>query len=108
MIVDHEDRVTPWSSFAHGGLARVRVWSRRTPFGFFQRHEWEREDGSTYFEAWITTPARSFPRNAQPAEPPPAGIDIAVLALEAIEAGHNDARGLARETLAMIKDALSC
>jgi len=107
VIVEHEDRVTPWSSFPHHGNARVRIWIRRTPFGFFQRHEWEREDGSIWFENWIVHPGRRFPERAAPADHPPTGLDLAVQALEAIEAGHNDARGLARETLAAIKDALS-
>lgn len=103
MIVDHEDRVTPWSPFPYYDLARVRVWIRRTPFGFFQRHEWEALDGTTRLDAWIIRPGRQFPATAEAAESPPGDLDLMLAALEAIAAGHNDARGLALETLEKIR-----
>jgi hypothetical protein len=103
VIVEHEDRVTPWSSFPHYDLSRVRVWQRRTPFGFFQRHEWESADGSVKVDDWIPTPSRRFDPRAAPCKNPHDPLALLIDALEQIAKGHNDARTLARETLNALK-----
>jgi hypothetical protein len=102
VIVGHEDRVTPWSSFPHYGCVRVRVWQRLTPFGFFQRHEWERKDGSVIADEWIPAPTRRFDARATPADDPHDPASALVDALRRIAAGHNDPRTLAAETLSLI------
>jgi hypothetical protein len=97
-----ETRVTPWAAFGHYGLARVRIWMKRTEFGFWQRHEWERDDGSTRADRWIPSCTRSFPTNCEPATAEPSDFETLVAALARIARGHNDPRDLARETLASI------
>ena len=50
-------RVTNWSqnSDFHGGYVSYRIWKKLTPHGFFQRHEWRHENGSTHCGPWIQT-----------------------------------------------------
>lgn len=110
MIVPHEDRTTSWRPFIYDdrpGIEAVRIWIRKTPFGFFQRHEWRRPDGTSTCEAWIASGGREWPPTAT--ETPAAeddGADL-VAALAMIADGHNDARGLARATLAAFQQAVT-
>lgn len=100
MIVAHENRVTPWRAFGGASATAVRIWIRRTPFGFFQRHEWRRPDDSEWREAWIPSLWRDWPASAAPvAAHDPA--DVMREALGKIAAGHNDARRLAADALAL-------
>jgi hypothetical protein len=57
-----ETRVTSWVACAegpwhptmpHGGFAAYRIWQRVSPWGWEQRHEWKRADGSTAMDPWI-------------------------------------------------------
>lgn len=104
MIVQHEERVGPWRPFPHYGLSEVRVWERQTPFGFFQCHEWRGHDGQNRVDDWIPAAGRrQFSNLSQPtAETLPSEPDLMLAALIAIASGHNDARGLAVETLQAI------
>lgn len=105
MLVPHEERVTPWAAFGHHGYARVRIWQRLTPFGMYQRHEWERDDGTRYAEKWIAG-GRSWAVGAtQSDETITSETELLLEAVRQIAAGHNDPRSLAAETLAAIKDA---
>jgi hypothetical protein len=56
-------RVTPWrltEDFREYGLDGYRIWTKETAFGFFQRHEWQRQDGGFDLEDWIkSTPGHA-------------------------------------------------
>lgn len=105
MLVPHEERVTPWRSLGHYGLARVRIWQRLTPFGMFQRHEWERDDGTRTADKWIVS-GNSWAVGAQPTtESLPSETDLLLAAVRQIAQGHNDPRSLAIETLEAIGNA---
>lgn len=102
MIVSHEDRVTAWRPLWWEDPYRteVRIWLRRTAFGFFQRHEWRRRDGDIQSDDWIPSPSRAFPDHfAAPTDLPPDDEAVLLQALAAIAAGHNEPRRLAREAL---------
>lgn len=91
---------TPWTPFPHHGLTHVRIWQRVTPFGIFQRHEWRREGGGVWLDAWISSPSKRVSSNAAPVlweEPAPA--ESLEAALQMIAAGHNDPRALAQAVL---------
>lgn len=106
MLVPHEERVGPWRPFPYHGWSDVRVWERRTPFGFFQRHEW-RGEGKKQIDDWIPAVGRrQFNAMSQrTSETLPSELDLLLEAVRRIAAGHNDPRTLATETLAAIKDA---
>lgn len=106
MIVQHEERVGPWRSFPHHGWQEVRVWERKTPFGFFQRHEW-RGDLKHSVEDWIPAQGRRrfSPLSEITSETLPSETELAVAALRQIANGHNDSRNLAVETLQLIGQA---
>lgn len=110
MIVPHEDRATGWKPlwFDSPRYDGVRIWMRRTPFGYFQRHEWRLLDGSTHFDPWIPSYAKpstpwpaGYQRLSQPAEDDESAL---VLALRAIAEGHNDPRTLAADTLSALRN----
>lgn len=109
MIVTHEDRTTKWTPlwFDSPRYDGVRIWLRKTPFGYFQRHEWRLLDGSTHLDAWIPScakPSAPWPSNYQrPPEPAEDDESTLVLALQAIAEGHNDPRTLAANTLSALR-----
>lgn len=105
MLVPHEERVTPWQPFGHHGMARVRIWQRLTPFGMYQRHEWERDDGTRYAEKWILGGRSWAAGAADTSETLPSETDLLLEAVRQIAAGHNDPRSLAVEALAAIRYA---
>ena len=35
------------------GISAYRIWMRKDAWNMMQRHEWRRDDGSTYCEGWI-------------------------------------------------------
>lgn len=106
MLVPHEERVGSWRAFGHHGYARVRIWQRLTPFGMYQRHEWERDTGEREAERWILSSGRSWlPDAHQTDETLPSETELLLDAVRRIAVGHNDPRTLATETLAAIKDA---
>lgn len=100
--MESQTKVTPWAQFNHYGLTHARIWTKKTPFGLWQRHEWRREDGSTSAEPWTPTGAKDHPAHALPATPKPTDSETMIHTLERIAAGHNDPRSLALETLAQI------
>lgn len=103
MLVPHEERVGPWSPFGNYGFSRVRVWQRLTPFGMYQRHEWERDDGEREADRWILAAGRRWIEGAaQTAETLPSETDLLLFAIRRIASGHNDPRALALETLSQI------
>lgn len=103
MLVPHQERVGSWRAFGHHGYARVRIWQRLTPFGMYQRHEWERNDGGRSADKWILAGGRAWLPDAQKTdETLPSETDLLLDAVRRIAGGHNDARGLAAETLAAI------
>jgi hypothetical protein len=106
MLVPHEERVAPWADFGHYGFARYRVWQRLTPFGMYQRHEWERADGSRSADKWILASGRAWLPEARASdETLPSETDLLLEAVNRIADGHNNPRALAIETLERIKDA---
>jgi len=105
VIVQHEERVTPWRPFGHHGFSHVRIWQRLTAFGMFQRHEWKRDDGSRSVDRWITGGRHWCEGAAKSVETLPSETDIAIAALKRIADGHNDSRTLAAETLHLIESA---
>ena len=45
---------TDWTAPPTWDGLRYRIWLRETPFGWFQRHEWQRpEQNTTLIEDWI-------------------------------------------------------
>lgn len=54
-----ETRVTPWRDvsqkpeWADSTVAAYRIWQRRSQWGWEQRHEWRRRDGSIRMDGWI-------------------------------------------------------
>lgn len=106
MLVPHEERVGSWRPFGNYGFTRVRVWQRLTPFGMYQRHEWERDDGERTADKWILAGGRAWlPDARQTDETLPSETDLAIAALQRIADGHNDSRTLAAETLTLIGKA---
>lgn len=97
-----ETRVTPWAPFGHYGFSHVRIWAKSTEFGMWQRHEWQRDDGSTSLDRWIPSSGRSWPYGAALATSEPSDFETLVAVLGRIAQGHNDPRSLAAETLAAI------
>lgn len=53
----NETRRTEWIAYDHYGFTHYRIWMQKAPHGFFQRHEWKREDGSIDIQDWIPTTA---------------------------------------------------
>ena len=107
MLVPHEERVTPWKAvwWEDPRLSAVRIWQRLTPFGMFQRHEWESRDGSRWAERWITGGKSWAAGAAAGPETLPSETNLLLAAIKRIAEGHNDPRGLAIETLAAMQDA---
>lgn len=68
-----DTRVIPWvdvskrPEWTDSNIAAYRIWQRVSAFGWEQRHEWKRCDGSTYTEGWIRG-ATSWLSGATPAE----------------------------------------
>ena len=52
-----DTRRTDWIAFDHYGYSHYRIWKRVTQFGWEQRHEWKRDDGSVRMEGWIRSAA---------------------------------------------------
>lgn len=105
MLVPHEERVQPWRRFGHYGYARVRIWQRLTPFGMYQRHEWETDAGERAADGWIPVPGKQWlPDAARTDETLPSETDLLLEAVRRIANGHNDPRSLAVETLQSISE----
>jgi len=100
--VPSETRVTPWAPYEHYNLRRYRIWLKLTEFGMWQRHEWERDDGSRSFDRWIPSSGSRWPPEASRTTCEPTDLEATVSALKAIASGHNDAKGLAALTLQQI------
>lgn len=104
MLAPHEERVTAWVPFGHHGVARVRIWQRQTPFGMFQRHEWERDNGERWADKWIVGGRSWAQGSSQSDECLPSEAELLLAAVRRIAEGHNDPRTLAVETLHLIGD----
>lgn len=57
--------VNNWSDYQHFGMKAYRIWLMETVHGWFQRHEWQRTDGSTLLQDWIPTNATPDDRYKQ-------------------------------------------
>lgn len=61
MAPQTETRVSPWVSTAgrpawdDSDIAAYRVWTQFDGLRWFQRHEWERKDGSIVLDGWINS-----------------------------------------------------
>jgi hypothetical protein len=55
-------RATAWIDFPHHGKKAYRIWTSFDGRQWFQRHQWQREDGVLEMDEWIPGASGHVPK----------------------------------------------